>query len=154
MWQINNIYISISHHICFSYNRSLELFLLSDRMNDLSPWIYVGLLFWLQWKGHSVSSETVRGSTLTETTLPGQAFWQLSVWVVLQQEVLVRNTQLISHHQPEEFGKSQKETPCVCPPPRIPLASIHLGWTMHAPPRRTLNQTDWPKTTWKLIPST
>ena len=29
------------------------------------------------------------------------------------QEVLVRNRELISLHQPEEFGKSQKETPRV-----------------------------------------
>ena len=29
--------------------------------------------------------------------------------------------------QPEEFGNGPKETPCVCPLPRIPLASIHLG---------------------------
>ena len=47
--------------------------------------------------------------------------------------------ELISHHQPEEFGKSQKETPRVYPLPRIPLASIHLGWTMGAPPGKTLN---------------
>ena len=38
--------------------------------------------------------------------------------------------ELISHHQPEEFRKGQKETPHVCPLPRIPLASIHLGWAM------------------------
>ena len=36
--------------------------------------------------------------------------------------------ELISHHQPEEFGKVQKETPHGCPLPRIPLTSIHLGW--------------------------
>ena len=29
----------------------------------------------------------------------------------MQQEVLVRKTELISHHQPEEFRKDQKETP-------------------------------------------
>ena len=38
-----------------------------------------------------------------------------------------KNTELISHHQQEEFGKGQKETPRVRPLPRIPLASIHLG---------------------------
>ena len=37
--------------------------------------------------------------------------------------------ELISHHQPEEFGKGQKETSHVQPPPRI-LADIHLGWAM------------------------
>ena len=45
--------------------------------------------------------------------------------------------ELISHHQPEEFGKGQKETPRVCPLPRIPLASIHHGWAMRAPPGKT-----------------
>ena len=48
---------------------------------------------------------------------------------------------LVSHHQPEEFRKGQKETPCIWPPPRILLASIHLGWAMHVPPGRTLS--DW-----------
>ena len=38
--------------------------------------------------------------------------------------------ELISHHQPEEFGKGQKETPRVHQLPRIPLDSIHLGWVM------------------------
>ena len=28
-------------------------------------------------------------------------------------------------------------------PPRILLAGIHLGWVMHVPPGRTLNQSDW-----------
>ena len=45
--------------------------------------------------------------------------------------------ELISHHQPEEFGKSLKETLRVRPFPRIPLASIHLGWVMWAPPGKT-----------------
>ena len=58
-----------------------------------------------------------------------------------------------SHHQPEEFGKGRKETPSARPLPRIPLASMHLGWAMRAPPGKTLNQNDWPKTTRKLIPS-
>ena len=49
------------------------------------------------------------------------------------------NIELISHHQPEEFGKGQKETPGVPPLPRIPLASIHLGWAMRAPTGKTLN---------------
>ena len=62
------------------------------------------------------------------------------------QEVLVRNMELISHHQPEEFRKGQKETPHVLPPPRILLSGIHLGWTRCAPPERTLGQKDWLKT--------
>ena len=49
----------------------------------------------------------------------------------------VRNKEQISHHQPEEFRKGRKETPRVCPLPRIPLASIHLGWVMHVPPGKT-----------------
>ena len=49
----------------------------------------------------------------------------------------MRNMELISHHQPEEFRKGRKETPRVRPLPRIPLASIHLGWAMRAPPAKT-----------------
>ena len=55
----------------------------------------------------------------------------------LWQEILVRNMELISHHQPEEFGKGRKETLRVHPLPRVPLASIHLGWAMRAPPGKT-----------------
>ena len=36
----------------------------------------------------------------------------------------MRNTELISHHQLEEFGKGQKETSGVRSLPRIPLANI------------------------------
>ena len=67
-------------------------------------------------------------------------------------EVLVRNMELMSHHQMDEFRKGQKETPHVRPPPRILLSGIYLGWTRHAPPGRTLSQNDWLKTTRKLIP--
>ena len=42
-------------------------------------------------------------------------------------------------HQPEEFGKGRKETWGVCPLPRIPLAGIHLGLAMCAPPGKTPN---------------
>ena len=55
--------------------------------------------------------------------------------------------ELISHQQREEFRKGEMETPHVRPPPRILLAGIHLGWTRRAPPRRTLSQNDWLKTT-------
>ena len=44
----------------------------------------------------------------------------------------MRNAELISHHQPEEFGTGLKETPCV-----RPLASIRLAWAMCAPPGKT-----------------
>ena len=46
--------------------------------------------------------------------------------------------ELISLHQPEEFEKGQNETPHVRLPPWILLSGIHLGWTRHAPPGRTL----------------
>ena len=50
--------------------------------------------------------------------------------------------ELISHHQLEELGKSQKETPHVWPLPRIFVAGIHLGWAMCVPPGRTL-ESEW-----------
>ena len=67
---------------------------------------------------------SVRGSTLTETTHPG---YESSVRVTLRQEVLVRNMELTSHHQLQEFWKGQKELPPVPPPPRVLLAGIQLG---------------------------
>ena len=39
----------------------------------------------------------------------------------------MKNRELISHHQPEEFGKGQKETPHIRLPPRILLSGIHLA---------------------------
>ena len=63
---------------------------------------------------------------------------------------LVRNMELTSHHQLEEFRKGQKEMPHVLPASRI-LADIHLGWAMRVSPGRSLSQNDWPKKTRKLI---
>ena len=39
----------------------------------------------------------------------------------------MKNRELISHHQPEGFGKGQKETPHIRLPPRILLSGIHLA---------------------------
>ena len=52
-----------------------------------------------------------------------------------------RSMELISLHQLEEFGKGQKETLYVQPPPRILLSVIHLGWTRRASPGRT--ESEW-----------
>ena len=48
----------------------------------------------------------------------------------------------MSQRQPEEFGKGQKETPPVLPPP----SRWHPSWLSNACPTqgRTLSQTDWP----------
>ena len=51
--------------------------------------------------------------------------------------------ELISHHQSEKLGKGLKETPRVRPLPRIPLASIHLGWAMHACATRKDSELEW-----------
>ena len=50
--------------------------------------------------------------------------------------------ELICHHQLEEFGKGQKETPHVRPPPRI-LAGIHLGWTRKDLFTRKDSESEW-----------
>ena len=34
--------------------------------------------------------------------------------------------------------------------PRIILSEICLGWVMSTLPGKTLGQSDWPETTWKL----
>ena len=54
--------------------------------------------------------------------------------------VLVRNTQLISYHQLEDFGKGQKETSHVWPSPRILLSAINLEWAIHVLPERLLSE--------------
>ena len=41
--------------------------------------------------------------------------------------ILLRNMQLITHHQVEEFRKGRKEAPQVLPLSRILLPGIHLG---------------------------
>ena len=93
--------------------------------------------------------------TSTETAHPSQVAQQPLVWVILQQEAPVRNMELTSHHQLEELGKSQKETPVLMSyqPSRIFLAGIYLGWGMLRPSGMTLCQNDWPETTRKLIPA-
>ena len=55
--------------------------------------------------------------------------WQTQKMGLTQQqkEVSVRNMELTSHHQLEEFRKGQKEMPHVLPASRILLADIHLG---------------------------
>ena len=80
-----------------------------------------------------VPNRVVRGSALKPPTLARhhsdylhELFYDRRSW-----------TELISHHQPEEFGKGLKETLCVRPLPGIPLASIHLGWAMRVPPGKT-----------------
>ena len=119
------------------------------------PWSLVQSWLKVSWLGRweRWSDRTVRGCSLTETAHPGRAPQWPFAWRVLWQEVLVRNTKLISLHQPEEFRKRQKEIPQVRPPPRILLAGIRLGWTRRAPPGRTLSQNDQLKATRKLIPS-
>ena len=54
----------------------------------------------------------VRRSTLAETAHPGQAPQQPLAWGILWQEVLARNTELISHHQWEEWGRSKGDATC------------------------------------------
>ena len=58
-----------------------------------------------------------------------------------------------SEPPPTRRVQERKEIPHVRPSPRIILTGIHLGWTGHALPGRTLSQNDWLKTTQKLIPS-
>ena len=50
--------------------------------------------------------------------------------------------ELISLHQPEEFGKGQKETPQVRPPPRILLSSIP-SWLNKACTTRKDSESEW-----------
>ena len=73
----------------------------------------------------------------------------------LKQEALVRNVELTSYHQLEELKKGQRreETPAHMSyrSPRILLSGIYLGSVVT--PGSPLSHSDWPETTWKLIPS-
>ena len=49
-------------------------------------------------------------------SLPLSDTQQPPAWVIVQQEVLVKNTELTSYHQPEEFGKGPKRKhQSICP---------------------------------------
>ena len=54
----------------------------------------------------------------------------------------------------KEFRKDRKQNPVHMSyqPPRILPDGFHLGWAKQAPPGRTLSQSDWPETIWKLTP--
>lgn len=99
----------------------------------------------------NIYANVVTWNTLTEMATLANAIITICV-SYFTTGVLVRNTELIGHHQ-EEFRKDQKEMPHVLPSPRILIASIHLGWTMLAPPGSTLSQEWLAKTTLKLITS-
>ena len=96
-------------------------------------------------------SKTVRGN-VDWNHPPWSGTMKPCVWVILQQEVLVRNMELTSHHQLEEFGKGQKETPHVLPASQNP-PHWDYSWLSNAQAKgRILNQDDWQETSWKLIP--
>ena len=54
-----------------------------------------------------VSSDDLKSTGRSCPSCPGKIV--TLAWVNLSQEVLVRNVELTRYHQPEEFGKSQKE---------------------------------------------
>ena len=67
------------------------------------------------------------GEAHTDRNCPPWPGTIVTICMSCLQVVPVRNTELIILHQPEEFGKGQKETPHVRPPPRILLSGIHLA---------------------------
>ena len=73
----------------------------------------------------------------------------------LKQEVLVRNAKLTSYHQPEQFGKNQKErgdlSPDVLPTSQNPYI-WNPSWLSDACTTRKDAESDWPETTQKLTP--
>ena len=64
------------------------------------------------------SNDTLRGTTDGNNT-PWPGMTATTCMSISQQEVLVRNTELASYHQPEDFGKGQMEwgaaSACVLP---------------------------------------
>ena len=56
--------------------------------------------------------------------------------------------ELVTHHQPEEFGKGQEDSTSQNP------SCGHPSWLSHAcPPGRTPSRNGWPKATQKPMPS-
>ena len=91
--------------------------------------------------------------TTDHPPLPGNREEKALAGVILQQEVLVRNKELTSYHQPG-FWRGQKRWETAVQRsyqlPRILLTGIHLGWVMHVPPGRIPIQNDWQETSQKL----
>ena len=101
----------------------------------------------------------IKGNFIRANTDQSRLPWPdpiVPTWMsYLKLEVSVRNVELISYHQLEEFGKSQKErgdsSSCTLPTSQNP--GWNPSWLMRITPGRTLRQNDWPETTQKLTPS-
>ena len=98
------------------------------------------------------------GEPLTQTAHPGQAREQPLAWVILQQEVLVRNSELTSYHQPEEFRKGQKErgdaSSYVLPTSQNP-SRWNLSWLSDAHATRKDPESEWlARDNWETNPVT
>ena len=85
--------------------------------------------------------KTVRGN-VDWTHPPWSGTMKPCVRVILQQEVLVRNMELTSHRQLEEFGKGQKETPHVLPASQNPPHWDH-SWLSNAQATRKNPKSGW-----------
>ena len=90
----------------------------------------------------SIFTTFLLGETLTETYPPRLGTIVTICMSHLITGGLVRNMELTSHHQPEEFGKGQKETPHVLPtsqnPPRWNPSWLSNAWGMRKNP-----QSEW-----------
>ena len=96
------------------------------------------------WKGISEAG-TIRGDTDWNCP-PWPGTIVTSCLSILQWEILVRNTELTSYHQPENSGKVQRRCHMSYQPLTILLFGIYLDWTMCVPPGKILNQNDWSET--------
>ena len=94
------------------------------------------------WEMKFVREMLLLGETLRETAHPGQAPQQPFAWVVLWQVVLVKKMKLTSHHQPEEFGKGQKETPLVLPISQNPHRR-NASWLSNVRATRKNPESEW-----------
>ena len=145
-------------YICF-HGTGDEIILGVNSVCSIPVWLHsppratVSPPTWIPWHAADSLPLRVLGEVLTETAHPSQASQQPFACIIWWGEVLVRNTELASHHQLEEFGKGQKDTPVHMSyqPPRILLPGTHLVWAMCTPLGGTLSQNDWPETTWTLI---
>ena len=92
--------------------------------------------------------------------LRGNTDWNHSPWarhhsnhlhqLLLHQEVLVRNMELTSHHQPQEFGKGQPEMPKALPISHNPPC-WNPSWLSNVyTTGRTLSQNDWSERIWTV----
>jgi len=105
------------------------------RQCDRLPFIPPNTTSLLLQPSHRWAYEPLLGET-HELKLPTLARHSFA-WIILQQEVLLRNMELISHHQLEEFGKG------TCPTTSQNYSLWHPPWLSNGCTTRKDPESEW-----------